>query len=164
MNTFFLIGLTQEVVIMHWACSKITASLAIPDAALLETLLDKVIHLSYYREGNKIYYLLFQLLKSFCFTNKKNDCFPFSWYYAKEYHMPQLLLMLIKVVVGSWLPCLLNMNHAPRNRSLFYFYLYIVWWIKWVSKWNFLFLSQKNNFSISQVHLNRHRLKQSCEK
>ena len=28
---------------MHWACSKITASLAIPDAALLEILLDKVI-------------------------------------------------------------------------------------------------------------------------
>lgn len=27
---------------MHWACSKITASLAIPDAALLEILLDKV--------------------------------------------------------------------------------------------------------------------------
>jgi hypothetical protein len=27
---------------MHWACAKITASLAIPDAALLEILLDKV--------------------------------------------------------------------------------------------------------------------------
>lgn len=27
---------------MHWACSKITASLAIPDATLLEILLDKV--------------------------------------------------------------------------------------------------------------------------
>lgn len=27
---------------MHWACSKITASLAIPDATLLEIVLDKV--------------------------------------------------------------------------------------------------------------------------
>ncbi|KAL9319611.1 hypothetical protein ACSQ67_011450 [Phaseolus vulgaris] len=36
------IGMNQEVVIMHWACSKITASLAIPDAALLEILLDKL--------------------------------------------------------------------------------------------------------------------------
>lgn len=27
---------------MHWACAKITASLAIPDATLLEILLDKV--------------------------------------------------------------------------------------------------------------------------
>lgn len=29
--------------IMHWTCSKITASLAIPDATLLEILLDKVV-------------------------------------------------------------------------------------------------------------------------
>ncbi|KAK4792732.1 hypothetical protein SAY86_023167 [Trapa natans] len=36
------LGLNQEVVIMHWACSKITASLAIPDATLLEILLDKL--------------------------------------------------------------------------------------------------------------------------
>ncbi|KAK9999284.1 hypothetical protein SO802_018887 [Lithocarpus litseifolius] len=36
------LGMNQEVVIMHWACSKITASLAIPDAALLEILLDKL--------------------------------------------------------------------------------------------------------------------------
>ncbi|OVA07247.1 Vps16 [Macleaya cordata] len=36
------IGLSQEVVIMHWACAKITASLAIHDAALLEILLDKL--------------------------------------------------------------------------------------------------------------------------
>ncbi|GMY16044.1 protein VACUOLELESS1 [Fagus crenata] len=36
------IGMNQEVVIMHWACSKITASLAIPDATLLEILLDKL--------------------------------------------------------------------------------------------------------------------------
>lgn len=28
---------------MHWACSKITASLAIPDVTLLEILLDKVL-------------------------------------------------------------------------------------------------------------------------
>jgi hypothetical protein len=28
---------------MHWACSKITASSAIPDATLLEILLDKVV-------------------------------------------------------------------------------------------------------------------------
>ncbi|KAA8535269.1 hypothetical protein F0562_030272 [Nyssa sinensis] len=33
----------EEVVIMHWACSKITASLAIPDATLLEILLDKLL-------------------------------------------------------------------------------------------------------------------------
>ncbi|CAK9168385.1 unnamed protein product [Ilex paraguariensis] len=33
---------TEEVVIMHWACSKISASLAIPDASLLEILLDKL--------------------------------------------------------------------------------------------------------------------------
>lgn len=33
----------QEMVIMHWTCSKITASLAIPDATLLEILLDKVV-------------------------------------------------------------------------------------------------------------------------
>ncbi|XP_042479064.1 protein VACUOLELESS1 [Macadamia integrifolia] len=36
------LGLNQEVVIMHWACAKITASLAIHDAALLEILLDKL--------------------------------------------------------------------------------------------------------------------------
>ncbi|KAK3023745.1 hypothetical protein RJ639_044454 [Escallonia herrerae] len=36
------LGLNQEVVIMHWACSKITASLAIPDISLLEILLDKL--------------------------------------------------------------------------------------------------------------------------
>jgi len=39
----FVTAFVQEVVIMHWACSKITASLAIPDAALLEILLDKVL-------------------------------------------------------------------------------------------------------------------------
>lgn len=31
---------------MHWACTKITASLSIPDATLLEILLDKVIKLA----------------------------------------------------------------------------------------------------------------------
>ncbi|KAI3971867.1 hypothetical protein MKW92_052396 [Papaver armeniacum] len=36
------IGLSPEVVIMHWACAKITASPAIHDAALLEMLLDKL--------------------------------------------------------------------------------------------------------------------------
>ncbi|XP_015880079.3 protein VACUOLELESS1 [Ziziphus jujuba] len=36
------LGMNQEVVIMHWSCSKITASLAIPDAILLEILLDKL--------------------------------------------------------------------------------------------------------------------------
>ncbi|KAI4381195.1 hypothetical protein MLD38_007293 [Melastoma candidum] len=36
------LGMNQDVVIMHWACSKITASLAIPDTALLEMLLDKL--------------------------------------------------------------------------------------------------------------------------
>lgn len=33
---------------MHWACSKIAASLAIPDATLLEILLDKVSLPSYF--------------------------------------------------------------------------------------------------------------------
>ncbi|XP_028076570.1 protein VACUOLELESS1-like isoform X3 [Camellia sinensis] len=37
------LGMNQEVVIMHWACAKITASLAIPDITLLEILLDKLI-------------------------------------------------------------------------------------------------------------------------
>ena len=32
---------------MHWACSKITASLNIPDVTLLEVLLDKVLYFSY---------------------------------------------------------------------------------------------------------------------
>ncbi|KAI5662106.1 hypothetical protein M9H77_21429 [Catharanthus roseus] len=36
------LGMNQEIVIMHWACTKITASLAIPDANLLEILLDKL--------------------------------------------------------------------------------------------------------------------------
>ncbi|XP_065851815.1 protein VACUOLELESS1 [Euphorbia lathyris] len=36
------LGMNQEVVIMHWACSKITASLSIPDATLLDILLDKL--------------------------------------------------------------------------------------------------------------------------
>ncbi|KAH7861420.1 hypothetical protein Vadar_025943 [Vaccinium darrowii] len=36
------LGMNQEVVIMHWACAKITASLAIPNASVLEILLDKV--------------------------------------------------------------------------------------------------------------------------
>lgn len=34
------------MVIMHWTCSKITASLAIPDATLLEILLEKVVWFS----------------------------------------------------------------------------------------------------------------------
>ncbi|KVI05256.1 Six-bladed beta-propeller, TolB-like protein [Cynara cardunculus var. scolymus] len=36
------LGMNQEVVIMHWACSKLTVSSAIPDAALLDILLDKL--------------------------------------------------------------------------------------------------------------------------
>ncbi|XP_057461359.1 protein VACUOLELESS1 [Actinidia eriantha] len=36
------LGMSQEVVIMHWACAKIAASLAIPDDALLEILLEKL--------------------------------------------------------------------------------------------------------------------------
>ncbi|GAB2222949.1 hypothetical protein Droror1_Dr00017081 [Drosera rotundifolia] len=36
------LGLNQELVVMHWACSKITASLAIPDPALLDILLEKL--------------------------------------------------------------------------------------------------------------------------
>ncbi|GAB4837663.1 vacuolar protein sorting-associated protein 16 [Ancistrocladus abbreviatus] len=36
------LGLNQELVVMHWACAKITASLAIPDPALLEILLEKL--------------------------------------------------------------------------------------------------------------------------
>ncbi|XP_008811095.2 protein VACUOLELESS1 [Phoenix dactylifera] len=36
------LNLNPEVVLMHWACSKITASPAIQDAALLEILLDKL--------------------------------------------------------------------------------------------------------------------------
>ncbi|KAK9132536.1 hypothetical protein Scep_012064 [Stephania cephalantha] len=36
------VGLNQEVVVMHWACAKISASLAIHDEALLESLLDKL--------------------------------------------------------------------------------------------------------------------------
>ncbi|KAK9153282.1 hypothetical protein Sjap_000762 [Stephania japonica] len=36
------VGLNQEVVVMHWACTKISASLAIHDEALLESLLDKL--------------------------------------------------------------------------------------------------------------------------
>ncbi|XP_058788264.1 protein VACUOLELESS1-like [Vicia villosa] len=36
------LGMNQEVVIMHWACAKITASSAIPDTTLLEILLDKL--------------------------------------------------------------------------------------------------------------------------
>ncbi|KAG5520418.1 hypothetical protein RHGRI_033113 [Rhododendron griersonianum] len=47
------LGMNQEVVIMHWACAKITASLAIPDASLLEILLDK--------SGNDFFPLVFQL-------------------------------------------------------------------------------------------------------
>ncbi|CAA2961645.1 VACUOLELESS1 [Olea europaea subsp. europaea] len=36
------LGMSQEVVMMHWACTKITASLGISDASLLEILLDKL--------------------------------------------------------------------------------------------------------------------------
>ncbi|KAK9150902.1 hypothetical protein Syun_009211 [Stephania yunnanensis] len=36
------VGMNQEVVVMHWACAKISASLAIHDEALLESLLDKL--------------------------------------------------------------------------------------------------------------------------
>ncbi|XP_073138989.1 protein VACUOLELESS1 isoform X2 [Henckelia pumila] len=36
------LGLNQEVVVMHWACTKITASLPISDASLLQILLDKL--------------------------------------------------------------------------------------------------------------------------
>ncbi|KAK1321762.1 hypothetical protein QJS10_CPA03g00634 [Acorus calamus] len=36
------LNLNQEVVVMHWACAKITNSLAIPDADLLAILLDKL--------------------------------------------------------------------------------------------------------------------------
>ncbi|XP_073050524.1 protein VACUOLELESS1 [Primulina eburnea] len=36
------LGMNQEVVVMHWACTKITASLAISDASLLQMLLNKL--------------------------------------------------------------------------------------------------------------------------
>nr|BAJ33734.1 unnamed protein product [Eutrema halophilum] len=36
------LGMNKEVVIMHWACAKITASQSTPDAHLLEILLDKL--------------------------------------------------------------------------------------------------------------------------
>ncbi|KAJ3670766.1 hypothetical protein LUZ60_008192 [Juncus effusus] len=36
------LNLNPEVVIMHWACEKITVSPSIPDSALLEALLDKL--------------------------------------------------------------------------------------------------------------------------
>uniref|UniRef100_A0A1J3F7P2 Protein VACUOLELESS1 n=1 Tax=Noccaea caerulescens TaxID=107243 RepID=A0A1J3F7P2_NOCCA len=36
------LGMNKEVVIMHWACAKITASPSTPDAHLLEILLDKL--------------------------------------------------------------------------------------------------------------------------
>ncbi|XP_050227188.1 protein VACUOLELESS1 isoform X2 [Mercurialis annua] len=36
------LGMNQDVVIMHWACSKIAASLTISDATLLDILLDKL--------------------------------------------------------------------------------------------------------------------------
>ncbi|KNA23358.1 hypothetical protein SOVF_025500 [Spinacia oleracea] len=36
------LGLNQELVIMHWACTVITSSLAMPDSALLSFLLDKL--------------------------------------------------------------------------------------------------------------------------
>lgn len=36
------LGMNQEVVVMHWACSKITASSAIHDTSLLEILLEKL--------------------------------------------------------------------------------------------------------------------------
>ncbi|KAL0720857.1 hypothetical protein Bca4012_035456 [Brassica carinata] len=36
------LGMNKEVVIMHWACAKITASSSTPDAHLLEILLDKL--------------------------------------------------------------------------------------------------------------------------
>lgn len=36
------LGLNQEVVVMHWACLKITSSSAIPDRSLLEILLEKL--------------------------------------------------------------------------------------------------------------------------
>ncbi|KAL5997534.1 vacuolar protein sorting-associated protein 16 [Asimina triloba] len=36
------LGLNKEVVVMHWACAKITSSLSIPDSTLLEVLLDKL--------------------------------------------------------------------------------------------------------------------------
>ncbi|KAL6137178.1 hypothetical protein ACLB2K_062472 [Fragaria x ananassa] len=36
------LGMNQEMVIMHWTCSKITTSLAIPDPTLLEILLEKL--------------------------------------------------------------------------------------------------------------------------
>ncbi|KAK4398216.1 protein VACUOLELESS1 [Sesamum angolense] len=36
------LGMNQEVVLMHWTCTKISASAAIPDASLLDILLDKL--------------------------------------------------------------------------------------------------------------------------
>lgn len=36
------LGLNQELVIMHWACAKITSSIATNDESLLEVLLDKL--------------------------------------------------------------------------------------------------------------------------
>ncbi|CAH9107500.1 unnamed protein product [Cuscuta europaea] len=36
------LGMNQEIIIMHWACTKITTSSAIPDDYLLQILLDKL--------------------------------------------------------------------------------------------------------------------------
>ncbi|CAL5321707.1 unnamed protein product [Camellia sinensis] len=42
LTSLLVFNSTREVVIMHWACAKITASLAIPDVTLLEILLDEL--------------------------------------------------------------------------------------------------------------------------
>lgn len=37
------VGVGQEVVLVHWACTKIIASSDVPDAILLDVLLEKVL-------------------------------------------------------------------------------------------------------------------------
>lgn len=51
---------------MHWACSKITASLAIPDVTLLEILLDKV-------------FVFFLIVVYICPQNYRLFAHLFSW-------------------------------------------------------------------------------------
>ncbi|AQK97135.1 Protein VACUOLELESS1 [Zea mays] len=88
----------KEVVIMHWACEKITASTTLPDTVLLDGLLDKVC-----------------VCRSH--TRLILDISTCSGY-VKGYHMLQWQLMQITVVDEGWLQCSLIMSHSPLSRQI----------------------------------------------
>ncbi|RLM92748.1 hypothetical protein C2845_PM08G21410 [Panicum miliaceum] len=115
------LNLNPEVVMMHWACEKITASATLPDTVLLEGLLDKVCSCV------SLFYII--TCSFYCSSG-----------YVKGYHMLQWQLMQITVagegVEVEMIPMLLSIDEQDKALSkaiesgdtdLVYLVLFHIW-------------------------------------